>query len=288
VDAYSNASQADITFWVWDAPPQTARALSELANVADAELQNNYFTKCKWAGKQRDVYLWGLDFSDQHINQIKLLDRAPNAGEFVAEVTVKYLFPAQIGDTISCRGRDGSMRSLALAGFAARPNYPTAEILDFATVYANAEDVQRLLGISGANQALLKIQDPAQTRRTVDEAVKLFRRRDIDHGSPDIRDPQNYLGKRELDALFMPPLGFFDCGSRDERLSGREHARRDDFGTDWRDRDIESDRWNAFSSAGDLRDRGGNFWGSGNYSWGRTRRGCKLAIARLYRYVAES
>lgn len=211
-DAYANASQADITFWVWDAPPQTARALSELPNVADAELRNNYFTKCKWAGKQRDVYLWGLNFADQHINQIKLIDRAPNPGEFVSEVTVRNLFPVQIGDTISCRGRDGSTRSLTLAGFAARPNYPTAEILDFATVYANAEDVKRLLGISGANQALLKIQDPSQTRQTVDDVVKLFRRRDIDYGSPDIRDPQNYLGKRELDALFILLLVFSIVG----------------------------------------------------------------------------
>lgn len=211
-DAYTNASQADITFWVWDAPPQTARALSELPNVADAELRNNYFTKCKWAGQQRDVYLWGLNFTDQHINQIKVLDRAPNLGEFVAEVTVRSLFPVQVGETISCRARDGSTRSLTLAGFAARPNYPTAEILNFATVYANAEDVQRLLGISGANQALLKIDDPLQARQTVDDAVKLFRRRGVDNGSPEIRDPLNYLGKRELDALFVLLFVFSTVG----------------------------------------------------------------------------
>ena len=31
--AYHNASQADITFWVWDAPPATERALAELAGL---------------------------------------------------------------------------------------------------------------------------------------------------------------------------------------------------------------------------------------------------------------
>ncbi len=211
-DAYANASQADITFWVWDAPPQTARALSELPNVADAELRNNYFTKCKWAGQQRDVYLWGLSFTNQRINQIKVLDRAPNLGEFVAEATVRSLFSVQVGDTISCRARDGSTRSLTLVGYAARPNYPTAEILNFATVYANAEDVQRLLGIGGANQALLKIDDPLQARQTADDAVKLFRRRGVDYGSPDIRDPMNYLGKRELDALFVLLFVFSTVG----------------------------------------------------------------------------
>lgn len=203
-DAYYNASQADITFWVWDAPPATERALAEIANVAGAELRNNYFTRCKWNGVYRDVYLYGLEnFADTRINQIRLLGRAPRAGEFVAESTVRDLFPIRVGDEMACRGRDGSTRTLALAGFAQSPNYPTAAILDFATVYANAEDVQRLLGIGGANQALLKIQDVSKARETANAAAKLFDRRGVEHGAPDIRDPQNFLGKRELDALLV-------------------------------------------------------------------------------------
>ncbi len=202
--AYHNASQADITFWVWDAPPATARALEEIPNVAAAELRNNDFTKCNWNGKYRDVYLWGFDnFANTRIDQIQLLGPAPKAGEFVAETTVRDLFPAQVGDTISCRATDGSSRTLTLAGFAASPNYPSATILDFATVYANAQDVQRLLGISGANEALLKIDDFTQAQQTADAAARLLDRRGVSHGAPGIRDPNNYLGKRELDALFL-------------------------------------------------------------------------------------
>jgi len=211
-DAYLNASQSDVTFWVWDAPPQTARALSELPNVAAAELRNNFYTKCKWAGQQRDVYLWGINFSTQSINQIRVLDRAPNPGEFLVESSVRDLFPIQIGDTISCRARDSSTRTLTLAGFAQSPNYPTATILDFATIYANAEDVQRLLGIAGANQALLKVNDLTQARDTANDATKLFSRRNIDHDGGSIRDPQNYLGKRELDALFVLLTVFSSVG----------------------------------------------------------------------------
>ncbi len=204
VAAYHNASQADITFWVWDAPPATARALMDIPNVAAAELRNNYFTKCKWNGEFRDVYLWGMDnFADTRINQIQLLGAAPKAGEFVAETSVRDLFPVQNGDAITCRARDGSTRTLTLAGFAQSPNYPTATILDFATVYANAQDVQRLLGIGGANEALLKIDDPTQARATADAATRLLSRRGVDHAAPDVRDPINFLGKRELDALFL-------------------------------------------------------------------------------------
>src|SRR5512135_3221057 len=34
--AYQNTSQADVTFWVWNAPSKTERALAEIPNVADA------------------------------------------------------------------------------------------------------------------------------------------------------------------------------------------------------------------------------------------------------------
>ena len=202
-DAYVNASQADITFWVWDAPPKTALALKEIPNVAETELRNNYFTKCKWNGEYRDVYIWGLNFSDQHINQIQLIDGAPKPGEFVAEVSVRDAFGAQAGDAITCRARDSSTRTLTLAGFASSPNYPSAAILNWATVYANAEDVQRLLNIGGANQALLKVDDMTQARETAREAARLLNRRGVSYGAPTIRDPENYLGRRELDALFV-------------------------------------------------------------------------------------
>src|SRR5512132_588792 len=63
--AYHDASQADMTLWVWDAPASTARALSEIPNVAAAELRNTFFTRCKWNGEYRDVQLYGLEsFAD--------------------------------------------------------------------------------------------------------------------------------------------------------------------------------------------------------------------------------
>ncbi len=202
--AYQNASQADITFWVWDAPPATARAIADIPNIAAAELRNNDFTRCKWNGEYRDVYLYGFySFSDADINQIRLLGPAPQSGEFIAEASVRGLFPVQVGDAVSCRASDGSFRTLTLVGFAASPNYPTASILNYATVYAPAEDVQRLLGIAGANELMLKVDDLSQARDTATAVGKLLDRRGISHNSPDIRDPQNFMGKRELDALFV-------------------------------------------------------------------------------------
>lgn len=202
--AYANTSQADIAFWVWDAPPKTARALEEIPNVVATELRNTFFTKCKWDDAFRDVNFWGIEnFADQRINQIRLLAPAPKPGEFLAEVSVRDWLGARVGDVITCRALDGSMMTLTLAGFATSPNYPSATILDWANVYANASDVRKMLGIGGANQALLKVNDMSKVRETAREAERLLRRRGVDHSSPSIRDPENFLGKRELDALFV-------------------------------------------------------------------------------------
>lgn len=204
IAAYHNASQADITYWVWDAAPATARALAEIPNVSAAELRSNYFTRCQWGGAFRDVNVWGIDnFAHMLVNAINLLGGPPKVGEFLAETSVASLFPVHVGDVISCRAADGSSWPLTLGGFAASPNYPSASILDFATIYANAPDVQRLLGIGGANQAVLKVADLAKVQETADAATQLLSRRGVQHNSPEIRDPNNYLGKRELDALFL-------------------------------------------------------------------------------------
>ncbi len=211
--AYHDASQADITFALSDAPATTARALAELPNITAAEMRDAFFTRCKWNGQYRDVYFYGLEsFYTARINQIQLLSIAPDTGEFVAESTVRDLFPVQIGDEVSCRAQDGSTHMFTLVGFAASPNYPTATILNFATVYANAVDVRKLLGIGGWNQVLLKVGDVSQIRETADAAAKLLDRRGVNHGTPDIRDPQNYMGKRELDALFVLLLVFSIVG----------------------------------------------------------------------------
>lgn len=202
--AFQDASQADITFWVWDAPAGTARAVAELPNIASSELRNTFFTRCKWNGEYRDFNMFGIsDFSEMRINQVRLFGSTPGAGEFVAESSVRDLVPLQIGDEISCRGRDGSLRTLTHVGIAASPNYPTATILNFATIYAPAEDVQRLLGIGGANQLLIQVDNPAQARETATEVTRLLDRRAIDHNAPGFHDPENYMGKRELDALFL-------------------------------------------------------------------------------------
>lgn len=205
--AYANASQSDISYWVWNAPASLPRALSEIGNVRVAELRVDFFTRCRWGdgdGIARDVYLHGIaDFENQKADEVFLrTGRFPREGEVVIEQSALSVIPLRLGDTLTCRGDSGEpSRTFTLVGTIQTPNYPSASLLDYATLYAPSSEVIRLLGASGSNGLLVKVDKIAQAQDTARDISQLLDRRQIQHGAATIRDPENYLGKRELDAL---------------------------------------------------------------------------------------
>ncbi len=206
--AYADASQSDISYWVWNAPASLPRALAEIDNVRAAELRVDLFTRCRWTldGQEsaRDVSLHGVaDFDNMQVDEVFLRSgRFPREGEVVAEQSALDVMPLQLGDTLICRGSSGQPdRTLTLVGTVQTPNYPNASLLDYATLYAPSPDVIRLLGASGSNSLLLKVDDLSHASDTARNVTQLLDRRNLQHQSPTIRDPENFLGKRELDAL---------------------------------------------------------------------------------------
>jgi putative ABC transport system permease protein len=220
--AYADASQSDISFWVWDALASTERAVAGLNNVTAAELRVDFFTRCRWAldgaGESqtaRDVSFHGVeDLATARVDQVFLKSgRWPREGEFVAEQSVLGAAPLHLGDTVTCRAQAGNPdRTLVLVGLVQSPSYPSASILDYLTFFAPSLDVKRLLGTAGSNSLLLKVNNLSRARETADEVVQLLDRRTISHGDATIRDPQNYLGKRELDALLTLLFAFSAVG----------------------------------------------------------------------------
>lgn len=205
---YANASQNDIAYWVWNAPASLPRAVQEIDNVRAAETRVDFFTRCQWkqdgAPIARDMYLHGIaDFETQRVDEIYLrAGRFPQAGEALIEQSALAALGLKLGDTLTCRGNGGEPdRAFTLVGAAQTPNYPNAALLDYAMVYAPSSDVIRLLGASGANSLLIKVADLTRARDTARAITQLLDRRGLQHNAPTLRDPQNYLGKRELDAL---------------------------------------------------------------------------------------
>lgn len=206
--AYADASQADVSYWVWNAPSSLPRALQEINNVRVAEVRANFLTRCRWvvAGveRARDVSLHGItNFDQMQVDQVFLrAGRFPRQGEAVIEQSARAVLGLNFGDTLTCRGSGGEPdRQFTLVGAVQTPNYPNAALLDYATLYAPSSDVIKLLGASGGNGLALKLDNVAEARDTVRAVSQLLDRRNIQRGSPIVRDPENFLGKRELDAL---------------------------------------------------------------------------------------
>lgn len=202
--AYADASQSDISYWVWNAPASLPRALGEIENVRTAELRVDFYTRCRWDASTRDMYLHGIpDFDNMRVDQIFLrAGRFPTDGEVVIEQSALATLPLKFGDTLTCRGSSGEAdRTFTLVGAIQTPNYPSASLLDYATLYTTAGDVVRLLGATGANGLNVKVNDISRGADTAREISQLLDRRQISRDNPTLRDPENFLGKRELDAL---------------------------------------------------------------------------------------
>lgn len=212
--AYRNASQADVTYWTWNAPSTLKRALEAIPNVAQAELRTALYTKWQVSGVWRDLYLVGIqDFGQVRINKMALREgRYPGLDELLVEASVREITPLAVGQEIAVRDRFGQERYFTVSGFAQSPAFLSSALTNFAVAYAPATQVRRMVGIAGSNQVLIKLADFRQKDETLQDIQRLFAKRGLQHGEPQVRDPINYLGKRELDALMWVMFLFSTLG----------------------------------------------------------------------------
>lgn len=210
-EIYANTSQADITYWVWDAPASLATLLRADPRIAEAELRLTYPTRWRAGGGWMDIELVGLDdFAQVRINQFELLEgRAPNSGEIVIEASAllsrSALQPTGLGPgaEITYRDQNGRERPLKISGVSRSPSYLSSSITRVAVGYVPATFLRRMMDISGSNQLLIVLHDPGDSQRVVERINRLLRRQGIQAGAPKVRDPLRFPGKRELDALLV-------------------------------------------------------------------------------------
>ena len=209
--AYDNASQNDIWCWTWNAPPAIKRPLETIPNVAAVELRTSYYTRWRVPARYglgtawRSVRLIGFhDYEHVRVNQVRLREgNWPQSGEVLVEQSSLDVNPVRIGDTITIKTREGrGERTLTVSGIAWTPAYPSAAILAVSLCYAPARDVQELAGLTGDNQILVKLTDMGQRDETAKRISATLRRRNVWFDRMHVRDPNEFVGKRELEAVF--------------------------------------------------------------------------------------
>lgn len=212
-DTYANTSQADLDYWVWNASPGLLRAVEMLPNVERAELRVSYYTKWRVGNSWRDLEIIGIpDFGSVQLNQFAIVQgRAPRPGEVLVEASACDIAPLELdGDIVFRDGQSYRERTLTISGFSRSPSYLATSLTSIARAYAPAAEVRRQLGIEGYNQLLVRLRDLSRAQQTIEQIDRLLDRRQVPRGTPLVRDPQNFDGKRELDALLVL-LTVFSC-----------------------------------------------------------------------------
>jgi len=204
--AYNNNSQQDMRWWVGEAPDSLLEALALVPNVAAADLRCTYYTKFYGSGAWRDIYFNGIrDLQDMRVNKIDLIEgQWPKRGEVVLESSVRDVTPVQIGDDIVYRaGPNNEERHLKVVGFAKSPSYPAASIIGTSVAYTLDTEVQKMIGWQGDNQVLVRLKDfsPSVRPNTQHDIERVFDKRNLTFGAYWERNPNDYTGKKQLDAL---------------------------------------------------------------------------------------
>lgn len=212
-DTYANTSQADLDYWVWNAAPGLLRAVEGVPNVERAELRASFYTKWRAGTSWRDMEIIGIpDFNSVELNQFAIIEgRAPRPGEVLVETSARDIAPLEAGGEIVYRdGQDYRERTLTISGFSRSPAYLASTLTSITRAYAPASEVRRQLGSEGYNQLLVRLHDIRRAQETVQRINRLLESRGVPYGAPLVRDPVNYPGKRELDALLVL-LTVFSC-----------------------------------------------------------------------------
>lgn len=201
---YADTSQADLSYWVWDAPDTLRRSLLALPNVEEVELRTTLYAKAHLGGLWRDILLIGIeDFSDIRVNRILLREGGyPGWDGILLDTSVRDVTPVALGQAIAIRaGTSRRDHTLTVSGFALSPEYPSAEFTNLILAYVPVARARDFLGASGNNRVLIKLRDFRWREQTVQDIASVFAKRGIQYTSPIVRDPEHFEGKRELDAI---------------------------------------------------------------------------------------
>lgn len=213
-EVFASTSQADIRYWVWEAPTSLVRSLEADERIAAAELRLTYTTRWRARGSWMDIELIGIDdFERITVNQFEILQgRAPSVGEALLELSASSMADLSPGTEIAYRDAFGRERYLTVSGISLSPGNLSSAITKIAIAYVPGDFLRNVMGVSGSNQLLIKLHDPRQAQSVAQRVTRLLQRQGIQAGTPELRDVDRFAGKRELDALIVIMFIFSGMG----------------------------------------------------------------------------
>ena len=202
----SSARQADLAVFARGLSSTTLNLVSRQPNVVAAETRSVLFTRFSTGEGWFDIRLTGVDnLTGRTLDVIELVEgTAPGAGEIALDRSTQELTSVRIGSTVALREAPGSeITYLTISGFTRTAGTLGAGLQNRATGYTTTRDAQQMAGLSGDNYLLVQVQDAQRASQTSGDLGRLLSKRGVSLGRWDVRDPNTFVGARELDTLLF-------------------------------------------------------------------------------------
>jgi putative ABC transport system permease protein len=210
----SSTSQADISYWVSRGPANLVPLLEADSRIAAAELRLVYDTKWRPDSSWMDIELVGIqDWQRIRVNRFEVVaGRFPETGEILLDESAASEAGIGVGSSVVYRDPAGRERTLWVSGISRSPSNLSSSITSVALAYVPASFLRRSLNTVGSNQLLIRLQDPAEAQAVARRVTSLLRRYGVSATGASIRNPEEFPGKRELDALLVVMFIFSALG----------------------------------------------------------------------------
>jgi putative ABC transport system permease protein len=203
---YDSSSQADLAAFTGDLSTTSQNLVERNENVEVVDSRSATLTRFTSGDGRHSVRIFGLeDFTAMRLDVVELAEGAfPSRGEIAFDVSARELTSLSIGDIVAVqRTPDDETYYLTVSGFTKSPATLGAGVTNRATAYASAATVRQMIGRRADNYLLVRVRDRERASQTASEISGLLAKRGVSAGQFDVRDPENFVGARELNTLLL-------------------------------------------------------------------------------------
>ncbi|HYI15223.1 MAG TPA: FtsX-like permease family protein [Thermomicrobiales bacterium] len=203
---YAGSQQADLATFANGLSATTANLIERQPNVVAAETRSVTFTRFDTGTGWENLRLVGMEsFSSMRLDLVELVDgRFPQRGEVAFDESAQQLASIEIGAVVAIRESPADPLVYAtVVGFTRSPATLGAGLMNRATAYVPAVTVRELTGRTGDNYLLVRVEDQARASQTASDVSRLLSKRGVSLSSFDVRDPDAFVGSRELETLLL-------------------------------------------------------------------------------------
>jgi putative ABC transport system permease protein len=205
-ETYASARQPDITLFTSQISPTLTDIIERRDTVQVVDTRMLRVSRVSAGGNWLNTQLIGVDdFSKMSLSTVDLArGRFPGRGEIAFDVGSEAAFSVDIGDTVAIQRTAGApIHYVRVSGFVRAPQAADVAVTNRATGVMPAVDLRRIEGRRYNNYLMIRVEDPRVASRTLTEVNRFLNRRGIATGSSTVRDPEVFVGSRELDTLLL-------------------------------------------------------------------------------------